>query len=149
MNDNQEYLHKLRHTSEHVMHQAVKELYPQIHLAMGPATDEGFYNDFDSSPENGEPVVITKDDFAKIEKRMWQLINLNLPITQHEITEKEARELFKGNPYKNEWLDEIVKKGDKITVYWTGNPGEPNSMVDLCRGPHLNSTGEIKAFKLL
>lgn len=149
MNDNQEYLHNLRHTSEHVMHQAVKELYPQIHLAMGPATDEGFYNDFDSSPENGEPVVITKDDFAKIEKRMWQLINLNLPITQHEITEKEARELFKGNPYKNEWLDEIVKKGDKITVYWTGNPGEPNSMVDLCRGPHLNSTGEIKAFKLL
>jgi threonyl-tRNA synthetase len=150
MSDHQEdHVHALRHSAEHVMHQAVKELFPQIHLAMGPATDEGFYNDFDSSPKEVEPVLVTEADFPKIEKRMHQLINLNLPITRHEITEKDARKLFKGNPYKLEWLDSIVKKGEPITVYWTGEPGGKNSMVDLCRGPHVKSTGEIKAFKLL
>jgi len=142
-------LHALRHSAEHVMHQAVKELFPAIQLAMGPATDDGFYNDFDSSPQGVEPVEVTEKDFPRLEKRMRELINLNLPITRHEISESEAKKLFKGNPYKLEWVSDIVKKGEPITVYWTGEPGARNAMVDLCRGPHVASTGEIKAFKLL
>ncbi len=139
----------MRHTAEHVLHQAVKELYPQIQLAMGPATDEGFYFDFDGSPSGKEQVKIIEQDFSKIEKRMRELVNLNLSLTRMEISEEEARKLFKGNPYKLEWIDDIVKKEGKITIYWTGKPGEKNSMVDLCKGPHVESTGKVGPFKLL
>ncbi|NCN41419.1 threonine--tRNA ligase, partial [bacterium] len=132
----------LRHSAEHVLHQAIKELYPSIRLAMGPATNEGFYCDFE-----GDNVTLA--NFDKIEKRMRELIKRNLPITRHEISVKEARELFIDNPYKLEWIDEIEGKGEKVTIYWTGNPKEKGSMVDLCKGPHVSSTGEIKAFKLL
>ncbi|MFA6250726.1 MAG: threonine--tRNA ligase [Candidatus Shapirobacteria bacterium] len=137
-------LHKIRHSAEHILHQAIKELWPQVHLAMGPATDDGFYNDFDP---NG--AVISESDFPKIEKRMQELISLDLPITQFFVSESEARKLFAGNPYKQEWIDEIVKKDQKFSVYWTGEAGKPNSMADFCRGPHVASTGEVKAFKLL
>ncbi len=146
---NQSPLFKLRHTAEHVLHQAVKELYPQIHLAMGPATEDGFYFDFDNTPDGAEPVVITENDFPKIEKYMWKIINKDLPIIKKEISTTEAQELFKDNPYKLEWIDEATKRGDGITIYWTGKPDEKGSMVDLCAGPHVASTGEIKAFKLL
>jgi threonyl-tRNA synthetase len=145
----EQQLLKLRHTAEHILHQAVKELYPSIHLAMGPATDEGFYFDFDSSPENGDKVVISEADFPKIEKRMARIIQQNLPLIRQEVAVAEARELFKGNPYKQEWLNDIEAKGEKVTIYWTGEPGVKNSMVDLCAGPHVERTGEIKAFKLL
>ena len=146
---NKDNLLSLRHSAEHVLHQAMKELYPSIHLAMGPATDEGFYFDFDGSVKDKEVVVITAADFLKIEKQMKEIIKKNLPITRHEITEKEARELFSDNPYKLEWVDKAVGEGKGITIYWTGKPGEKGSMVDLCKGPHVASTGEIKAFKLL
>lgn len=149
MKESKDQLLALRHSAEHVLHQAMKELYPSIHLAMGPATDEGYYFDFDGSVKDREVVVITSADFPKIEKRMSEIIQKNLPITRHEITEKEARELFADNPYKLEWIDGIEAKGEKVTVYWTGKPGEKGSMVDLCKGPHVASTGEIKAFKLL
>lgn len=142
-------LWKLRHSAEHVLHQAIKELYPSIHLAMGPATDDGFYFDFDASPENGAAVVISENDFSSIEQRMQQLIDKNLPIRRFEISIAEARQLFVGNPYKQEWIDQIEQKGEMATVYWTGEPGASGSMVDLCAGPHLSSTGKIKAFKLL
>ena len=142
-------LHSLRHSAEHVLHQAVKELYPRVQLAMGPATDDGFYFDFDGSPEGVEPVVITAANFGKIEKRMHEIIKKNLPITRHEISAAEAKELFKDNPYKQEWIDKAQSEGKEITIYWTGEPGKPGSMVDLCKGPHIASTGEIKAFKLL
>ncbi len=147
--ESEQQLLKLRHTAEHVLHQAVKELYPSIHLAMGPATDEGFYFDFDSSPENGDKVVISEADFPKIEKRMARIIQQNLPLIRQEVAVAEARELFKGNPYKQEWLNDIEAKGEKVTIYWTGEPSAKNSMVDLCAGPHVEKTGEIKAFKLL
>ncbi len=140
---------KLRHSTEHVLHQAVKELYPTVLLAMGPATEEGFYFDFDNTPDGTEPVKLTIEDFPKIEKRMQEIIDLNLPIIRQEIDEQKARELFKGNPYKQEWIDEILKLKQPISVYWTGEPYADKSMVDLCKGPHLNSTGEIKAFKLI
>lgn len=134
----------LRHSAEHVMHQAVKELFPTIHLAMGPATNDGFYNDFDP---NG--IAISEADFPKIEKRMQELIDLDLPITQHFVSEAEARKLFADNPYKLEWIEEIAKKGEKFSIYWTGEPGGKNSMADFCRGPHVSSTGQIGAVKLL
>jgi threonyl-tRNA synthetase len=139
----------MRHSAEHVLHQAMKELYPRIHLAMGPATDEGYYFDFDATPDGREPVTVTVANFGKIEKRMSEIIKKNLPITRHEIDIAEARTLFADNPYKLEWLDAIEAKGEKATVYWTGEPNKPGSMVDLCKGPHVASTGEIKAFKLL
>ena len=144
-----DHLYKLRHSAEHVLHQAVKELYPSIHLAMGPATDDGFYFDFDSSPERREAVTITDADFKSIEKRMRYIINKNLPITRHEISATDARKLFADNPYKQEWIEKAEKLGELITIYWTGEPNAKGSMVDLCAGPHVDSTGEIKAFKLL
>ena len=144
-----DHLYKLRHSAEHVLHQAVKELYPSIHLAMGPATDDGFYFDFDSSPEGREAVTIPDGDFKSIEKRMRYIINKNLPITRHEISADEARKLFADNPYKQEWIEKAESLGELITIYWTGEPNAKGSMVDLCAGPHVDSTGEIKAFKLL
>lgn len=145
----EQYLLKLRHTAEHVLHQAVKELYPSIHLAMGPATEEGFYFDFDGTPEGRAAVTITEDDFPAIEKKMKQIIASDLPIQQREISIEEARTLFSDNPYKLEWIDEIEAHGENASVYWTGEPGKPGSMVDLCAGPHVASTGEVHAFTLL
>jgi len=144
-----EKLLRMRHSAEHVLHQATKDLYPSIHLAMGPATEEGYYFDFDSSPEGREEVKISEEDFPKIEKRMQEIIDADMPITRHEISVSEARKLFADNPYKLDWINTIEEKGEKATVYWTGNPDEEGSMVDLCRGPHVASTKEIKAFKLL
>lgn len=142
-------LWKLRHTAEHVLHQAIKELYPSIHLSMGPATEDGYYFDFDSSPEGKEEVKISEEDFPKIEAKMQEIIDLDLPLIEKEVTVEEARELFMGNPYKQEWVDEIEEKGELVTIYWTGEPGSERAMVDLCAGPHIASTGGVKAFKLL
>jgi threonyl-tRNA synthetase len=137
-------LWKLRHTAEHVLHQAVKELYPSIHLAMGPATEDGFYFDFDA----GE-LKISAEDFPKIEAKMQEIIDLDLPLIEKEISVAEAKELFEGNLYKQEWVDTIESKGEEVTVYWSGEPGSERAMVDLCAGPHVASTGQVKAFKLL
>ena len=149
LSQEEQQLYKIRHTAEHVLHQAVKEMYPQIHLAMGPATEDGFYFDFDPSPEGKEPVKISEEDFKKIEKAMYKIINKDLPMIKKEITVDEARKLFAENPYKLEWVDLIEERDEKVTIYWTGEPGEKGSMVDLCSGPHAKSTGEVKAFKLL
>jgi threonyl-tRNA synthetase len=141
MSDNQSNLHQIRHSAEHVLTQAMHALYgtDKIIMAMGPATDDGFYFDFDT---NG--ITITEADFPKIEKEMWKIINKNLPIVRKEIDIKEAKKLFKDNPYKQEWLDLIEGRGEKATIYWTGE-----DFVDLCAGPHTESTKNIKAFKLL
>jgi len=142
-------LWKMRHTAEHVLHQAVKELYPQIQLAMGPATEDGFYFDFDNSPEGAEAVKISEEDFPKIEKRMQHIIKRNMPLIRQEITAGEAIKLFADNPYKLEWVEIAAQRSEKITIYWTGKPEEKGSMVDLCAGPHADSTHAIKAFELL
>ena len=115
--------------------QAMLKLYPKIKIAMGPATHDGFYFDFESDEK------ISLDDFPKIEKEMQKIISADLPITKEEISVKEARQLFKDNEYKQEWLDEIEKKGEKVTIYWTGK-GTDNQFVDLCSGPHIESTGK-------
>ena len=128
----------LRHTAEHVLHCATQNLYPRLKKAMGPATKEGFYFDFDLD------IKISEADFGKIEKEMQRLIDLNLPLRQEYLTLARAKKLFKNNPYKLDWLDRITDRGEKISIYRMGKAD-----IDLCSGPHVKSTGEIKAFKLL
>jgi len=139
----------LRHTAEHVLTQAMENLWPgKIVKAMGPATDDGFYFDFDVRGD----LKVSEADFPKIEKEMKKIIDQNLPLIKKEISLEKARKLFADNSYKQEWLDGIEKKGEKATVYYTGNPDTPGVgqvFVDLCAGPHVKSTGEIKAVKLL
>jgi len=144
MSKNEKQLLKVRHSAEHVLTMAIKKLGYKFHMAMGPATDTGFYFDFELL--EGE---ISEKDFEKIEDEMKLIISKNLPITNQSIDINVARKLFKNNPYKQEWLDEIENKNDQATVYWIGNPNEAESFVDLCKGPHVSSTKEIIAIKLL
>ncbi|UCF87322.1 MAG: threonine--tRNA ligase, partial [Nitrospiraceae bacterium] len=119
------------------MAHAVKELYPDIKLAIGPATAEGFYYDFDSEK------TFTSEDIPLIEKKMREIIKSDKPFIRKEISRKEAREMFQsmGEMYKVELIDEI--EDETLTVY------EEDNFIDLCRGPHVKTTGELKAFKLL
>ncbi|QLG69395.1 MAG: Threonyl-tRNA synthetase [Candidatus Woesebacteria bacterium] len=137
--DKNEKLKAIRHTTEHILTQAVLRFFPKVKMAMGPATDDGFYFDFDP---NGEE--ISEKDFPKIEAEMKKIIKANLPLTREEITIEEGRKIFSDNPFKLEWLDEIEKRGEKPTIYRTGD-----EFVDLCAGPHVTSTGKVGAFKLL
>jgi threonyl-tRNA synthetase len=159
----QSALYKLRHTTEHVFNQAVEEIYPgKIMRAMGPPIENGWYNDSRWDIEIGE------NEFGKIEKRMQKIIDANFPLIEKEISEKEAKKLFEHNPFKMEFIDEYIKDGKGLTVYYTGDPDAEASsykrkvageaakdlpgdavFVDLCKGPHIKSTGEIKAFRLL
>ncbi len=133
----------MRHSCEHLLHWAVEQLFPGARRAMGPATAEGFYLDFDY---NGK---VSEEDFPKIEKKIKELIEANLPIVREEITPENARKLFKDNVYKQEWIDIAAQKGEKLSIYWTGKPYADGSDVDLCAGPHVESTGKIGPFKLL
>ncbi|MCM8795978.1 MAG: threonine--tRNA ligase [Candidatus Omnitrophica bacterium] len=131
-------LNTLRHSCAHIMAQAVKELWPEVKLGIGPAIEDGFYYDF----EKKEP--FTDEDLVKIEEKMHQIIKKDEPFIREELCKKEALNLFKKlkEDYKLALINEIPE--DKVSIYKTGE-----SFVDLCRGPHLKSTGEIKAFKLL
>ena len=131
-------LEAMRHSAEHVLTQTMLKLYSGLKMAMGPATEDGFYFDFDFKGK------ISEDDFPKIEEEMKKIIKKDLPFKKENLTIEEARKLFKNNKYKQEWLDEIENKGEKATVYWTGD-----EFVDLCSGPHVASTGKIGPFKLL
>ncbi len=110
---------------------------------MGPATDEGYYFDFDYDEK------ISEADFPKIEKEMQKIINLDLQMVKAEIDEKQAREIFKNNPYKIEWIDLILKRNEPLTIYKMIDKKGKVYDIDLCSGPHASSTGKIKAFKLL
>ena len=132
-----EALHFLRHTSAHVLAQAVKELFPEAKLGIGPPTEEGFYYDiYYERPFNEE-------DLEKIEKRIKEIIKKNLPLERKEISKEEAKELFKKlkEDFKLELINEI--SDSEVSIYSQGD------FIDLCMGPHLLSTGEIKAIKLL
>ncbi|OGC50095.1 threonine--tRNA ligase [candidate division WWE3 bacterium RIFCSPHIGHO2_01_FULL_40_23] len=133
----------MRHSCEHVLHQAMVELYPGLKRAMGPATAEGFYHDFDYDGK------ISEEDFSKIEERMTEIIRRDLPFIKEEISVNEAKKLFSDNEYKLDWINDIKDRGEKLTIYWTGKPHEKGSNVDLCAGPHVSSTGKIGPFKLL
>src|SRR3989339_1608223 len=136
-----DHLWALRHSAEHILHQALEALYPgKFYPAMGPATDEGFYIDF----EPLDNLKISEENFPAIEAEVKKIIDQNLPILREEISLEEAKELFKNNPYKVEWLNAIQNRDEKISIYYTGQ-----DLVDLCAGPHVSSTGEVKAFKLL
>ena len=135
-----EQLSVLRHSCQHVLAQAVYDLYPGVKMAMGPATSEGFYGDFDLP----EGISISADDLPKIEKQMEKIIVTRVPFKRQEMSVAEARALFKGNEYKQEWLDEIAERGEAVSVYWSGD-----KFVDLCRGPHVACVSDIQAFKLL
>ncbi len=126
-----------RHSSSHLMAQAIKELYPDAKLAIGPAIEDGFYYDIDLS------VSLTPEDLRKIEKKMKEIVKRNYPIERIEMSIDKAKEFYKkeDNPYKLEILNEI--EDDTVSFYKQGD------FMDLCRGPHLPSTGKIKAFKLL
>jgi len=128
----------LRHTAEHVLHTALQNLYPKLKKAMGPATDEGFYADVDVAEK------ISENELPAIEKEMQRLIDANLPMTQTFISTGEAKKLFADNPYKMEWVEEIEKRGEKVSVFSMGDAD-----TDLCSGPHAATTGAVKAFKLL
>lgn len=143
LSSEEQELLRLRHTTEHVLHTAMQNLYPNLLKAMGPATDEGFYFDFELNEK------ISEEDFPKIEKEMQRLIDLNLKMVREEISESEARQIFGNNPYKNEWVDLIVGRNEPITIYKMVDSDEKVYDLDLCSGPHLESTKEIKAFKLL
>lgn len=126
------------HTSSHIMAQAVKRLYPNVKLAIGPAIDDGFYYDFDSESS------FTEDDKTKIEAEMKKIIKENLPIERFVLPKDEAIKLMKekNEPYKVE-LIEALPEGEEISFYKQGE------FTDLCAGPHLMSTADVKAVKLL
>ncbi|WP_438824754.1 threonine--tRNA ligase [Bacillus sp. JJ1532] len=135
--DSEEGLQILRHSSAHVLAQAVQRIYGKVKLGIGPVIEDGFY--YDLKLERS----LTSDDLLEIEKEMEKIINENLEIKRMEVSYEEAEKLFKdkGEPFKLEILKDIPK-GEKITLYQQGE------FIDLCRGPHLPSTGLIKAFKL-
>ena len=130
-------LYFLRHTAAHILAQAVKELFPEAKLGIGPPVEDGFYYDiYYNRPFNEE-------DLAKIEKRMKQIVKKNFPLERKVLNKSEAEKLFKElkEDFKLELLKEIPE--NEVSVYIQDN------FIDLCRGPHVLSTGQVKAFKLL
>ncbi|MFA6217485.1 MAG: threonine--tRNA ligase [Candidatus Omnitrophota bacterium] len=131
-------LEVLRHSCSHIMAAAVQALWPQVKLGIGPSIEDGFYYDF----EKKEP--FTDEDLVQIEQKMRQIIEKNEPFIRQELSKAEAQELFQrlGQQYKVELIRDIADT--TVSVYKTGD-----DFVDLCRGPHVESTGKIKVFKLL
>ena len=127
----------LRHSTSHLMAQAVRELYPDVKITIGPAIEDGFYYDFDYSRP------FTQDDLTKIENKMKEIIKNDIPIIRMEMPREEAIRLFDsmGETYKVEIIKEITE--EPVSLYKQGD------FIDLCRGPHLPSTGKIRSFKLL
>ena len=128
----------LRHSCSHIMAEAVKSLWPEAKLGIGPSIEDGFYYDFDKK----EP--FSDEDLARIEDEMRQIIAGNKPFVKKEVTKKEALDLFTklGENYKVDLINRIADQ--TVSFYKTGD-----DFLDLCRGPHVQSTGQIKAFKLL
>ncbi|MYE90023.1 threonine--tRNA ligase [Candidatus Poribacteria bacterium] len=156
-NSEKDLLYKIRHSTAHVMAQAVMELYPDAKLAIGPPIENGFYYDFDlGSGSDGKPLAFSQEDLKKIEKRMRQIVAGKHAFDYRELSADEARELFKDQPYKLELIDGLIE-GD-ADEYGTAIDETPvlstyrqDTFEDLCRGPHVGDTSEIRpdAFKLL
>ena len=136
--DDAEGKHAFWHTASHIMAQAVKRLYPDVKLTIGPAIENGFYYDFDA----GEP--LTPETLEKIEAEMKQIVKEALPLERLELSPNDAVKLMeaKNEPYKVELIGEHAGKGEPISFYRQGE------FTELCAGPHLPDTGRVKAFKL-
>jgi len=132
----QSELDMLRHSTAHVMAHAVRNLFPGVKIAIGPSIEDGFYYDFDV------PQSFSPDDLDRISAEMRKTVEARRPFVRREVSRDEALELFKDEPYKVELIQEMPE-GEVISVY------EEGDFIDLCRGPHLANTGEVKAFKLL
>ena len=134
--DSKEALEVMRHSSAHLMAQAVKRLYPNTKFGVGPVIENGFYYDMDIDHS------LTPEDLPLIEKEMKKIINENIEITRKEVTRDEAKQLFAGDEYKQE-LIEAIPEDESVTIY------EQGEFTDLCRGIHLPTTGKVREFKLL
>ena len=132
MNNN---LEKIRHSFSHVLASAVKNLYPDAKIGIGPAIENGFYYDF-------KDISVNEEDFEKIEKKMREIIKKDLKFEKEIIQKDKAEKLFKGDPYKLELIEDL--EDEEISIYKTGD------FVDLCKGPHVDSTGDLnpEAFKI-
>lgn len=136
-----EAIEVIRHSAAHVMAQAVQEIWPEVKVTIGPVIDNGFFYDFDS------PINFTEEDFAKIEKKMGEIVAKDFPLIRKNMQIDEAISTFKkmNERFKVELIEDLKTKGEKeVGIYYQGD-----SWFDLCRGPHIQSTGQIKAFKVL
>ena len=159
---------RIRHSLAHILGEAVKELYPDVKIATGPAIDNGFYYDFDFNADSGgldaDKRGITEKDLGKIEQKMRELIKKLKSFDKAEISKENAEKLFAGNPYKLELIEEYTKDGKELTIYISGSDSSlsiseilansqkltSNSFIDLCAGPHVETMDEIvnTGFKL-
>ncbi|MFO3797086.1 MAG: threonine--tRNA ligase, partial [Anaerolineales bacterium] len=143
-------LYRIRHSSAHVMAQAVLEMFPEGKIAIGPAIENGFYYDFDL------PRTLTPEDLEKIEARMKEILRENHPFVRKVVTADEARRIFHDQPYKLELIDALergeedehgqpLREKPEISIY------QHSTFIDLCRGPHVENTSQInpEAIKLL
>lgn len=136
--EDEQVRHTYRHTASHIMAQAIQHLWPDTKFAIGPAIDNGFYYDMESEHKFGE------EDFLKIQKEMKKIVQQNLPLERTEVSREEALAFFKerNQDYKVELIQDLPEDA-VITMYTQGD------FTDLCAGPHMQSTGQIKAFKLM
>ena len=149
-NHNEDFLHQLRHSTAHVMAQAVLEMFPEGKIAIGPPIEDGFYYDFDL------PRSLTPEDLEVIEQRMREVIGGNHPFLRRDLSPGEAKALYADQPYKLELIDGIVaggvdEYGEKVEGDVVLSTYKHDAFEDLCRGPHVDGTGQIPvdAFKLL
>ncbi|MBN2074463.1 MAG: threonine--tRNA ligase [Dehalococcoidales bacterium] len=132
--EKEEKLETMRHSASHIMAEAVLSMFPNAKFGIGPAIENGFYYDFEL------PRSLTPDDLPVIEEKMNEIVKSNSPFEKDEISKEEARKLFADQPYKLELIDEL--EDEKVGIYRQGD------FTDLCRGPHVETTGQAKAFKL-
>ncbi len=135
--DSDEYIDVLRHSAAHVFAQALKRIYGnEVKLTIGPWTEEGFYYDIDG-------IDLDQEDFEQIEEEMENIVEEDLPIEREMVSREEAEDFFEENKYKKQILEEEASEGEEVSFYTQGE------FKDLCKGPHVESTGEVEAFKLL
>jgi threonyl-tRNA synthetase len=147
--DEEEALELVRHDYAHVLAEAVQALWPGTQITFGPATDDGFYYDV-KAPETREPFGM--DDLPAIEEKMREIIKADKPLRREVWTRERLIEKWQseGEVFKAEWAKELPEE-EELTVYWSGEPGSDGAWLDMCRGPHLPSTGKLdpQAFKLM
>ncbi|MCL1967480.1 MAG: TGS domain-containing protein, partial [Fibromonadales bacterium] len=141
-NEDADAVFVLRHSCAHVLAEAICVLCPGTRLAYGPPVEDGFYYDL------ATPQPLTHADFERIEKKMAEIVKEDRPFTRIEVSLEEAMKRTDGDKYKRDNVDRAVARGDKVfSFYVNGTPGD--GWEDLCAGPHVPSTGRLKAFKIL